>query len=324
MKGANSQNRGRHGRGGVRAIRSDTRRGVEPTQKMSFHDATVDGESAVFLLRKRAVVRGRGVTHPKIMITKIAFLPRLLPGVFRLAPVVTTAGYAMPHDRFFFYGISVSALLHVAVFYGFPENSTPIAPSVEPKTPGTVAEVLFAPEDEPELPKPEEKTDEPEKNEPESSETGETRATIGESFREFSANAITVHVDRIAPAVMPNPNSNNWTVPRTPFSGKKAVRNDFVPLKDLDNKPEAVNRIAPIYPPEAKRLGYSGTVLLRFIVDSRGAVSEVEVVRSDFNELNRAAVDAMVRWKFRPGMKNGRRMTTRMEMPMVFSLSNET
>ncbi|HLP02433.1 MAG TPA: TonB family protein [Opitutaceae bacterium] len=257
------------------------------------------------------------------MITKIAFLPRILPGVFRLAPVVTTAGYTMPHERFFFYGVSVSALLHVAVFYGFPAESAPAAPRLVPKDPVTVAELTFAPPDEPELPKPEEKTEEPEKNEPESSDLGETRATLGETFKELSEHAISVRVDRIVPAVMPNANSNNWTVPRTPFSGKKAARTDFVPLKDLDNKPEAVNRIAPIYPPEAKRLGYSGTVVLRFLVDSRGEVSEVEVVRSDFNELNRAAVDAMLRWKFRAGMKNGRRMSTRMEMPMVFSLSND-
>ena len=257
------------------------------------------------------------------MITKIALLPRILPGVFRLAPAVTTAGYTMPHDRFFFYGISVSALLHVAVFYGFPPTSTPPPPRPRPANIGNLAELSFLPPDDPEPAKPAPETDEPETNAPEASEGGETRATIGETFHEFSERAITIDVGRIVPAVMPNPNSTNWTVPRTPPSGRRAAGGDFVDITKLDKKPVATNRAAPVYPFEAKRLGYSGTVVLRFIVDSRGDVSDVEVVGSDHGELNRAAVDAMLRWRFRPGMKNGRRVSTRMEMPMVFSLKSE-
>ncbi len=89
---------------------------------------------------------------------------------------------------------------------------------------------------------------------------------------------------------------------------------------DLDKVPAATSRAAPRYPFEMKRLLISGTVVLRFIVDSRGNVSDVEVIRADRDEFGKAAAEAMLRWKFSPGMKNGRRVNTRMEMPMTFSL----
>lgn len=69
---------------------------------------------------------------PKIMNTKLALLPRILPGLFRRLPAVTSVGYLMPRERYFFAGVSFSAALHAAVLFGFntPTVKTPLRPCV--------------------------------------------------------------------------------------------------------------------------------------------------------------------------------------------------
>lgn len=256
------------------------------------------------------------------MITKIALLPRLLPGLFRLPPsALSAAGYRMPRERFLVYGISVSALLHAAVLceFGPPPTGggTPVV--IEPRP---IPRELFTPlafaEPDPVKAEVEPKKD---ASTADASDGAEAHATLTEMFRDPSAHAITVNVDRIAPPVMPDANRSSWNVPRTPSRPTSRVaRGDTWNADDLDKKPVITSRAAPRYPHEMKRNGISGTVVLRFIVDSRGDVADVDVVSSTDPEFSKAAVEAMLRWKFRPGMKNNRRVNTRMEMPMSFAL----
>ena len=254
------------------------------------------------------------------MITKLAFLPRLLPGLFRLPPPPSAAGYRMPRKRYFFYGISVSAVLHAAVLCEFSPpttgGGTPVV--VEPRPiPPELFTLIF---EEPEPPKAEVESKK-DASTADVSDTGEAHATLTEMFRDPSEHAITVSVDRIAPPVMPDSKRTSWDVPRTPSRpNSRIARGDTWDPDDLDKKPVITSRAAPRYPFEAKRNGLSGTVVLRFIVDNRGNVADVEVVSSTHVDFSKAAVEAMLRWKFRPGMKNNRRVNTRMEMPMSFSL----
>ena len=118
--------------------------------------------------------------------------------------------------------------------------------------------------------------------------------------------------------VVDGPLGAGEVVPRVLFENLGDVGR--VPLEDLDEKPVATNRISPRYPSEMRRNGIEGVAVLRFIVDSHGEVAEVEIVRADTTEFGKAAADAMLRWKFKPGMKNRRRVDTRMEMPMSFTL----
>ncbi|HQF39643.1 MAG TPA: energy transducer TonB [Opitutaceae bacterium] len=256
------------------------------------------------------------------MITKIALLPRLFPGLFHLPPSATSAaGYRMPRERFLVYGISVSALLHAAVLceFGPPATGGDLRVVVAPRP---IPPELFTPlaleEAVPVKAEVEAKKD---AATAEASDSGEPRATLTEMFRDPGAHAITVNLGRIAPPVMPDSTRTSWDVPRTPpRPSSRVVRGDTWNADDLDKKPVITSRAAPRYPYEMKRGGLSGTVLLRFIVDTHGNVDDVEVVSSTDPEFSRSAVEAMLRWKFRPGMKNNRRVNTRMEMPMSFAL----
>jgi protein TonB len=92
-------------------------------------------------------------------------------------------------------------------------------------------------------------------------------------------------------------------------------------LKDLDQKPTPITRIQPTYPFEMKRAGQEGTVTLGFIVDSTGAVRDAYVVDSTHREFEQPALAAIQKWRFRPGKKSGRAVNTKMQQPIVFTIT---
>ncbi len=59
-----------------------------------------------------------------------------------------------------------------------------------------------------------------------------------------------------------------------------------------------------VYPPEAKRKGITGEVTVSFIVDPRGHVRDVKVVKGD-PVLAPAAVAAARQWTYQPYMLDG-------------------
>jgi protein TonB len=91
-------------------------------------------------------------------------------------------------------------------------------------------------------------------------------------------------------------------------------------LADLDAIPRARLQVAPLYPPEAKREGLHGEVLVEFAVDAAGAVVEARAVRTSHRVFEDAAVRAILKWTFEPGRRNGRIVSFRMVVPVVFSL----
>lgn len=92
-------------------------------------------------------------------------------------------------------------------------------------------------------------------------------------------------------------------------------------LADLDQKPEARVRTAPIYPFEMRRSGLKGSVVVGFIVDSSGAVRDPYIVRSSNPGFEQAAIDTVLKWRFRPGKKGGAAVNTRVQQPIEFTLN---
>jgi periplasmic protein TonB len=96
----------------------------------------------------------------------------------------------------------------------------------------------------------------------------------------------------------------------------------FDPSK-LDQVPIARVRVQPQYPFEMRRAGITGEVLVEFIVDANGDVRNAFAVRSSQREFETAAVQAVSKWKFKPGRKGGRSVNTRMQQPISFSLAED-
>lgn len=76
------------------------------------------------------------------------------------------------------------------------------------------------------------------------------------------------------------------------------------------------------YPKDAIKKGMQGAVVVQFVVEPDGSVSNVHVVRSVFPSLDTEAVrmvKAMPKWS--PGMQNGKPVRVRFNVPIRFSLN---
>ena len=77
---------------------------------------------------------------------------------------------------------------------------------------------------------------------------------------------------------------------------------------------------APEYSEEARKGKYQGTVLLSIVVDPSGIPRDIHVVRPFGSGLDEKAIEAVARWRFRPGMKDGRPVATLAQVEVNFRL----
>jgi len=79
----------------------------------------------------------------------------------------------------------------------------------------------------------------------------------------------------------------------------------------------------PDYPEEAKQMHQQGIVYLDVLVDADGRPNNVSVSRSSgYSLLDHAAVEAVRRWSFEPARAGGLAVSSRVEIPVRFSLSD--
>ena len=82
-----------------------------------------------------------------------------------------------------------------------------------------------------------------------------------------------------------------------------------------------LNNPAPEYPPVARRRGEEGRVLLSVAVCPAGWAERIEVRASSGSpRLDRAALEAVRRWRFVPANQNGVAVASRIVVPIVFRL----
>jgi periplasmic protein TonB len=79
-----------------------------------------------------------------------------------------------------------------------------------------------------------------------------------------------------------------------------------------------------LYPSSARMMGIEGSVFVRFVVDSRGEVTDVEVIKGVQGALDKEAmrvIAMMNKWK--PGLQHNIPVNVRMVLPIKFKLENE-
>jgi protein TonB len=91
---------------------------------------------------------------------------------------------------------------------------------------------------------------------------------------------------------------------------------------DLDQKPVLRVSVNPTYPYEMSRAGITGEVMVEFIINTNGDVTQAQVVRSSHREFEAPAVQAVLKWKFKPGRKGGRTVNVRAAQPIEFNLDD--
>ncbi len=85
--------------------------------------------------------------------------------------------------------------------------------------------------------------------------------------------------------------------------------------------PSGGYQVRPSYPSTARRLGIEGTSLLRVYVAADGRVTDVQVDQTAGHpDLDRAAMDAVRRWKFEPGRRGSEPVGMWVRLPVQFVL----
>lgn len=86
------------------------------------------------------------------------------------------------------------------------------------------------------------------------------------------------------------------------------------------SSPALLYKVEPEYSEEARKAKYQGVVVLTVIVDPAGRVTNARVVRSLGLGLDEKAIEAVKKWKFRPGYKDGRPVPVSAEIEVSFRL----
>jgi periplasmic protein TonB len=85
--------------------------------------------------------------------------------------------------------------------------------------------------------------------------------------------------------------------------------------------PSGGYQVRPSYPSTARRLGIEGTSMLRVYVSAEGRVTDVQVDQSAGHpDLDRAAAEAVRRWKFEPGRRGSEPVGMWVRLPVQFVL----
>ena len=100
--------------------------------------------------------------------------------------------------------------------------------------------------------------------------------------------------------------------------GKKVPPPDYV---QYDQPPETIlPQFQPDYPSEALSKKQEGEVWLKLWVGETGTVVEANVMKSDAEVFNKPAIEAGMRWKFKPAVVNGKPVAVWVTVPFRFKL----
>jgi protein TonB len=83
--------------------------------------------------------------------------------------------------------------------------------------------------------------------------------------------------------------------------------------------PILVSSTPPQYPPTALHAKVRGSVILRAVVDQTGRVATVQVLKPLEASVDAAASQALARWQFKPGTRDGEPVSVAIVVRMAFS-----
>ena len=106
------------------------------------------------------------------------------------------------------------------------------------------------------------------------------------------------------------------------LAAAEAAQDDAFNVSDLEKRPEPVSQVAPTYPPELRKAKIEGVVTLVFLLSEEGRVEDARVENSSRPEFEKPALEAIRKWRFRPGEKDGQAVRTYIRVPMRFRVTS--
>ena len=105
-----------------------------------------------------------------------------------------------------------------------------------------------------------------------------------------------------------------------PATGE-AIQQEAFDVADLEKRPEAVSQVPPAYPRALQKARIEGQVTVVFILSEEGRVEDPRVENATRPEFEMPALEAIRKWRFRPGMKDGQPVRSFIRIPLKFQLT---
>ena len=110
-------------------------------------------------------------------------------------------------------------------------------------------------------------------------------------------------------------------IPRFSRGGGGGDGDDSLMGGGMDSPPSPVSKTQPAYPGSLLKKGIGGKVLVTCVVDDSGRVVSTSIkMSSGHPDLDKAAINAVNKWKFKPGMKAGKSIKATCVVPFNFEV----
>ncbi|MCC7440288.1 MAG: energy transducer TonB [Bdellovibrionales bacterium] len=95
-----------------------------------------------------------------------------------------------------------------------------------------------------------------------------------------------------------------------------------IPVEEylVSSMPRPLREFRIPYPPGAKKKGVEGAVVMDILIDAKGEVRKADLVEGPLEELSRAALEAILKFKFAPAEAEGRPVAVRIRYVYRFIL----
>ncbi len=131
----------------------------------------------------------------------------------------------------------------------------------------------------------------------------------------FVSFLITGPADKILPPPPPPPLAPAPPAPPVDPEKVKEFEKGAIKATDAIDPPQLIHKVDPVYPETARRAGKMDTVILNVRTDTQGEVERVLVLKGKYDDLNKAAIDAVKKWRYKPYIQYGE------PQPVVFSVT---
>ena len=84
--------------------------------------------------------------------------------------------------------------------------------------------------------------------------------------------------------------------------------------------PRVLSRVEPAYPQIMISTRMQAVVMVQFVIDRSGRVSNATIVRSSYPPFNNAVLEAVQKWTFAPGTLNGQPVDTYFDLTVRFQV----
>lgn len=214
------------------------------------------------------------------------------------------------------FSLFISASLHAVLLYGFNRPKI-VEKAVVVEEPEYVQIVM-----------PELKEEEPDKVEELGETMDETPAVAVPMLADAPSVTVSAFVQPLqyVPDVASNLQATKVSqIPVNIARGGRSLASlgQIFEVNQLDRVPTPIAQPSPVFPFHLKQQYSSASVIVEFIVTDAGEVVNVTASQAVHRDFEDAAINGVSKWRFRPGMKGGKRVHTRVRVPLNFVLQDE-